>query len=69
MLMCHWDPETFSLVQLNLACSQALCSQAELNFAYIAHIWQYPPPPPPLGPSRDGHNQDSYPAILLIKEL
>ena len=28
--MCHWDPETLSLVQLNLS-----CSQAKLNFAAL----------------------------------
>ena len=33
--MCHWEPETLSLVQLNLACEQALCSQAKLNFATL----------------------------------
>ena len=51
--------DLYTLSQRKLLENHTLHSDTHLHSPYMAV-------PPPPGPSRDGHNQDSYPAILLI---
>ena len=55
--------DLYTLSQSKLLENHTLHSSTHLHRPYTAVT------PPPPGPSRDGHNQDSYPPILLIKEL